>query len=364
MNYSQKELCLIWLDGFTDLAYKHKFEIYKLIDGKKDIKTVIEKAGDYLIQKIGQTAFNNLLKSANGEYLNALLSGLNSKGVKAITLESTSYPERLREIELPPLVLYYKGNVDLLDKQCFGVVGSRKSLPLQKNLASSFCTGLIDNGFTLVTGIAEGIDEVVLQTALSLNSPVISVIAGGFDNVYPKTNLELAKKVAEFGLVISEQPPDVSPKPFMFPIRNRIISAISDGVLVVSASKRSGTLWTASYAEEYSKKVFAVPYSPGISSGEGCNDLIKRGAILCDCVQDVLTVFGKDVRQENNAVLSDEEKQILSILSDGEMHVELICARLNKKIFEITPVLSIMEINGLVYKNGSNVYGTNRGLEV
>ncbi len=363
MTYSQKELSLIWLDGFVDLAYKHKYEIYKLIEGKKDIKSIIEKARDFYISEIGQTAFNNLVKSANKEYLASLLDGLNSRGVLAITIESEIYPEPLKEIELPPLVLYVKGNVELLKNQCFGVVGSRKSLPLQKNLAKSFSSGLIESGWTLISGIAEGIDQVVLERAIELKSPVISIVAGGFDNIYPKTNLKLFNKIAQTGLVISEQPPEVSLKPFMFPVRNRIISALSEGVLIVSAGKRSGTLWTASYAEEYSKKVFAIPYSPGLSSGEGCNDLIKRGALLCDSVQDILMAFGKH-SIERAIEISDEEKEVLRVLSDGEMHVEQICAKMNKKIFEIMPILSIMEINGLVYKNGSNVYGTNRGLEV
>ena len=363
MKYSQKELCLIWLDAFTDLAYKHKWEIYNLIDGKRDIKSVIERAKDYLITQIGETAFSNLIKSANPDYLQSILEGLEKRGVRAITIHSDDYPDFLTQVELPPLVIYAKGDVDLFNAQCFGVVGSRKSLPLQKNIAKTISDGLIDNGFILVTGIAEGIDQTVLECAIEKGAKVISVVAGGFDNIYPKTNLELFEKVAKQGLVISEQPPEVIPKPYMFPVRNRIISALSDGVLIVSAGKRSGTLWTANYAEEYSKKVFAVPYSPGIASGEGCNELIKQGALLCDNVQDILTIFGK-IKEKQQLTLSEEEREIILLLREGETHIQKICEKLGKKIFEITPVLSIMEINGLVYKNGSNVYGTNADLEV
>ena len=354
---------MIWLDAFTDLAYKHKWEIYNLIDGKRDIKSVIERAKDYLITQIGETAFSNLIKSANPDYLQSILEGLEKRGVRAITIHSDDYPDFLTQVELPPLVIYAKGDVDLFNAQCFGVVGSRKSLPLQKNVAKTISDGLIDNGFILVTGIAEGIDQTVLECAIEKGAKVISVVAGGFDNIYPKTNLELFEKVAKQGLVISEQPPEVIPKPYMFPVRNRIISALSDGVLIVSAGKRSGTLWTANYAEEYSKKVFAVPYSPGIASGEGCNELIKQGALLCDNVQDILTIFGK-TKEKQQLTLSEEEREIILFLREGEAHVQKICEKLGKKIFEITPVLSIMEINGLVYKNGSNVYGTNADLEV
>lgn len=363
MNYSQKELSLIWLDSFTDLAYKHKREIYNLIESKQDIKSIIASNSEYLETLIGASALSSILASANKEYLSYILEGLSSRSVRAVTLQSEDYPECLRNVYLPPLVLYVKGDLSLLSNDCFAVVGSRKNLPLQKNLAQTFSKGLMENGFTLITGIAEGIDQTVLETAVSNSIPVVSVIAGGFDNVYPKTNLELFNQVIEKGLVISEQPPEVVPKPFMFPVRNRIIAGLSNGVLVVSAGKRSGTLWTASYAEELSKQVFAIPYSPGISSGEGCNDLIKKGALLVDSVQDILEVYGKN-QEKTSVQLTEEEREIISLLCEGEKHVEIICEKLNKKIFEVTPLLSIMEINGLIYKNGSNVYGTNTHLEV
>lgn len=362
MNYSQQELSLIWLDSFNDLAYKHKLEIYNLICNKKDIKSVISASSDYLSSLVGESTLSSILASSNKEYLSYLIDGLESRSVRAITLQSSNYPESLKNLEFPPLVLYTMGNLGLLDSDCFAVVGSRKSLPLQKNLAQTFSKELMEKGFTLITGIAEGIDQTVLETAVSKGVPVISVVAGGFDNIYPKTNLQLFNQVVESGLVISEQPPEVSPKPFMFPIRNRIIAGLSNGVLVVSAGKKSGTLWTASYTEELSKQVFAIPYSPGISSGEGCNELIKKGALLVDNVQDVLEIYGKN-QEKTSVLLTEEERQIISLLREGQMHVEIICKKLNKKIFEITPILSIMEINGLVYKNGSNVYGTNTHLE-
>ena len=206
-----------------------------------------------------------------------------------------------------------------------------------------------------MTGIAEGVDTAVLQSALKVKGKVISVIAGGFDNVYPKSNSELLDRIIENGLAISEYPPSTVPKPFHFPVRNRIIAGLSVGSLIVSGAIKSGTMYTAEYSVEYGKDLFAVPYSVGVSSGEGCNELIKRGAMLTDKPEDILTFSGIEEKKEK-IVLSDEEKEIVNILRDGEQHIEKLSAKLNTRAFELTPILSILELKGMVVKSG-NVYG-------
>lgn len=359
-KYQNSELCLIWLDSFLGLEYKHKQALYGLINGKADIKELLVKGKDYIVNEVGENEYSTLLNSANGEYLNYILGGLEKKGVTAITAESSEYPESLLNIPQPPLVLYCKGNVSLLNGNNFSIVGSRKSLPLSINLAKTYAEVLSTNGFTLVTGIAEGVDSAVLETAIKTQKPAISVIAGGFDNVYPASNKGLVDKLSEVGLVISENPPEVKPKPFHFPIRNRIIAGLSKGVLVVSGALKSGTLYTAEYAEEYGKDLFAVPYSVGVVSGEGCNDLIKRGAILTDKPEDILEFYGVEQTKKSNIELTPLQKEIVSVLSSGEMHIDKICSALNKRVFEITPVLLILEINKVIVKNGSNVYGLAR----
>ncbi|MBQ8427116.1 MAG: DNA-processing protein DprA [Clostridia bacterium] len=359
-KYLNSELCLIWLDSFLGLEYRHKQNLYGLINGKSDIKELLVKGKDYIITEVGENEYSTLLNSANGEYLNFVLGGLERKGVTAITVESDDYPESLLNIPQPPLVLYCKGNVNLLNGNNFSIVGSRKSLPLSINLAKHYAETLSANGFTLVTGIAEGVDSAVLETAVNNGKSVISVIAGGFDNIYPATNKGLVERITENGLVVSENPPEVIPKPFHFPIRNRIIAGLSKGTLIVSGAKKSGTLYTAEYAEEYGRDLFAVPYSVGVVSGAGCNDLIKRGAFLTDKPEDILEYYGIEQKQKSNIELTKEQKEIISVLRDGEMHIEKICSALNKRVFEITPVLAMLEINKIVVKNGTNLYGLAR----
>lgn len=332
-----------------------------MISGRADIKELLVKGRDYIISNIGENEYSTLLHSANAEYLNYVLDGINRREVIAVTIESNEYPEVLLNTPLPPLVLYCKGDLSLMSNENnFSIVGSRKSLPLSINLAKDFSETLVKNGFTVVTGIAEGVDGAVLQSALNSNGKMISVIAGGFNHVYPSSNVQLFEKVCEKGLCISEHPPEVKPKPFHFPIRNRIIAGLSKGTLIVSGAKKSGTLYTAEYAEEYGRDLFAVPYNVGVQSGAGCNDLIKRGAMLVDNPSDILDFYGVENNNQQKIQLTPLQKEIVSALSNGEKHIEVLCKEVGKQIFEITPVLSILEINKIVVKNGTNVYGLAR----
>lgn len=355
MKYTKEEKCLLWLDSFSNLEYKHKNYLYKAIISSSQIKTEIERQKSYITENMGESEYNTIYNSANQVYFDFVLDNLERKNVTAITIVSKDYPKDLRDTQIPPLVLYAKGNIDLLKEEKLGIVGSRRSLPLSKGIAKSYAKGLSDAGYVIVTGIAEGVDSAVIESVLNCNGKIISVIAGGFDNLYPKSNQSLFDKVVEKGLVLSEQPPEVKSQPYFFPVRNRIIAGLSKGVIIISAAKRSGTFYTAEYAEEYNKDVFAVPYSVGIESGAGCNELIKRGAILTDDYIDVLDYYGVE-KQEKKISLTPLESEVVECLKDGEMHVEQICAKLNKKIFEISPQLSILEIKGVVVRSGNNKY--------
>ncbi|MBQ3116237.1 MAG: DNA-processing protein DprA [Clostridia bacterium] len=358
MKYTNSELCLIWLDSFVGLEYKNKRELYNYINGKTEIRAVLKDAEKEISSKIGENQFQTLMTSAQKEYFSFVLEGLQKRGIKAVTIESEDYPDQLLQTDFPPLVLYAKGNVDLLNEECFAIVGARKSLPLSISIAEKYTESILDAGMVVVTGIAEGIDSAVIESALNKNGKVISVVAGGFDNVYPKSNFALLERVCEKGLAISEHPPEIKPMPYHFPVRNRIIAGLSVGTLIVSAGIKSGTMYTAEYANDYGRDLFAVPYSVGVLSGAGCNELIKKGATLTDTPEDVLGFYGISVKEKQELDLTDEEKEILTALADGQKHVEKLAEITGKRAFLLAPVLSILEIKGLVVKSG-NVYGLN-----
>lgn len=359
-RYSEEELCLIWLDSFGGLEYKHKQQAYSLIKGKNGIKAVIENCRDYIISEAGESVYLTLKNSANAAYLDYVTEGLEKKGITAVTAESEEYPEKLLQTDMPPLALYTKGDLSLLSEEIFGIVGSRKSLPADINAATVFAESLSDAGFTLVTGIAEGVDSAVIKAALNKNGKIISVVAGGFDNAYPASNRKLLSDVSECGLIVSEQPPEVVAKPYFFPVRNRIIAGLSEGVLIVSGGMKSGALYTAEYAEEYGRELFALPHGYGVKSGEGCNDLIKRGARLADNPNDILELFGREEKETSAALLTCEEQAVVNAIKDGCSHVEEICLKTGRPVYEIASTLSGLEIKGIAVKSGFNAYGLKR----
>lgn len=361
INYTNSELCLIWLDSFLGLEYKHKKEIYKLINGKEKIKELLTKSKDYILSQVGERVYLSLLNSSNPSYLNYVLDGLERRKITAITIESYNYPKLLKETPFAPLVLYAKGRIELLNGDSFSIVGSRRSLPISIKLTEDFAKAIGKGKFTLVTGIAQGVDGKVLTTALDNGINAISVLAGGFDNVYPSENLQLVEKLCEKGLVISEYPPETPTLPHHFPIRNRIIAGLGIGVLIVSGAIKSGTQYTANYAIEYGRDLFAIPYSVGVASGTGCNDLIKKGAVLVDSPQDILSFYNIEEKKEK-IEYSQEELLVINSLKDGELHVQKIASLLKKQVFEILPILSVLEIKGVINKNGVNVYGLCRSM--
>lgn len=354
MKYNEKELCLIWLDSFMGLEYKHKEKLYHSLGEVKGIKNFIKNSEEYIKKEIGGNNYLTLLNSANKEYLDFVLSPLEKNGVTAITIDSKDYPTELLSTDIPPLVLYAKGNLELLKDEKFSIVGSRRSISLSIKLAEKFASELVDAGLTLVTGIAEGIDKEVILAGLK-KGKIISVIAGGFNKLYPSSHTSLFEEICEKGLVLSEHPLDITPQPYFFPARNRIIAGLSKGTLIVSAGRKSGTKYTATFAEEYGRDLFAIPYSVGITSGEGCNELIKLGAHLVDTPEDILGFYGLEKKSEE-IFLSEDEKSVIDALKEGSLHVEKISIITGKKPFMLMPILSALEIKGVIAKVGSNVY--------
>lgn len=352
-NKSKAELCVIWLDGFYGLEYKHKKQLIDFFGENISSSSVLNEGKEYIVKELGENVYNTLRSSATAEYFNYLYQGLLKKELNAVTIFSEDYPELLKQTDNPPLILYVKGDAKILSDNLFSIVGSRNNLPLSIGIAKNYTEALCDGGFIPVTGIAQGIDQMVIETALNKNKKVVSVLACGHDSVYPSVNRTLVDKIAEQGgAVISEYLPAVVSKPFMFPIRNRIIAGLSKGTLVISAGRKSGTLYTAQYAGEYGRDIFAVPYNVGVASGEGCNELIKRGAVLTDTPSDILDYYGVSVCKRNFD-LSPTQRSITEALKNGAKHIETLSAELQKQTFELLPDLSVLEISGIVVKSGN-----------
>lgn len=345
MNYTEEEQNLIVLSGIEELSVRDRLNL-----ASEEFQNLIKtsSSGVYNIVKA---------KLKDETYRARLLEDLEKKGVECVTFVSPGYPENLKHIDDPPAVLYCKGNANLLKSNCFSVVGSRRSTANAVALCRQIC-GELTEAFTVVTGIAEGADSAAVEGALP-SGKIISVLANGFDYCYPAANRGLIERVAKEGLLISEYPPHIPPRKYNFPLRNRIIAGLSRGTLVVSAGNKSGALITAEYALEYGREVFAFPYFVGVTSGEGCNEIIKNGAHLTRNILDILEEFGLDLKKSKpKFTLSDTEAAVLEqIKFAGEAFLPAIAEKLNLLPYQLIPVITKLEIKGLITRLGGNRYG-------
>lgn len=211
------------------------------------------------------------------------------KNITIITEEDETYPDSLRVIPDAPLVLYLVGDVTLLQSEfMLSVIGARRPSEEAFQKLSHITTPLIEAGWIIVSGLAYGIDSFAHQLTVRRNERTIAVLGGGFFHIYPKAHIPLCRRIAKDGLLLSEYPPSVQPRKHHFPERNRIISGISKGTLVVEAAEKSGTMITVDQALEQGKDIYAIPGSPLIPQTIGCNRLIQDGAKLVTNATDII----------------------------------------------------------------------------
>lgn len=214
-----------------------------------------------------------------------------ASNTQAITLLDPEYPSSLKQCYKPPIVLFYKGDISLLQHEgSVAYVGSRNATPYGTNMAREICSGLAKKDYAIVSGLARGIDTQALASALEAKGKAIAVLGSGIDNCYPNDCRPLYDTLAEKGLIISEYPKDTPPTAETFPLRNRIVANLPKAVIVGEASRRSGTMITVSYALSGNKDVGAVPFRAGEDSE--CNLLIKDGAFMIENVADALLMLG------------------------------------------------------------------------
>ena len=350
MTYAKEEENLIVFASIEELSDRIKHNL--LFGCKSD-----EERQNYAVKSLSGGVYNIVKNKFQSDiYRDQVLENLEKKGIVCVTYISALYPENLKHIDEPPIVLYCKGNTQLLKTNCFSVVGSRRT-PASSLALCKRISGEITGVFTVVTGMADGADSAAIEGALP-SGKVISVLANGFDYFYPATNKSLIEKVASEGLLLTEYQPHIPPLRYNFPVRNRIIAGLSRGTLIVSAGTKSGALITADYALEYGREVFAFPYNAGVSSGAGCNALIKNGATLTENILDILEAFGLDLEKSKKvpAISSDEAAVLNEIKITGEGFLPEIAQKLNKFTYQLIPVVASLEIKGLIARLGGNRY--------
>ena len=280
--------------------------------------------------------------------------------ITSITLESEWYPPLLRHIFDPPVVLYVRGNTEALTGECFGIVGTRTLTDYGKRSGTDLATGIARGGFTIVSGLAMGIDALAHRAALAEKTPTIAVIGSGLSDemLYPHQNLRLAHQImAAGGAVISEYEPHVRAQLFTFPARNRIISGMSKGVLVVEGDIKSGTMITAKAALDQGRDVFAVPGPIYAKKSEGTNYLIQKGAKLVLKVEDILEDYGKFLPSAQAIVPSNpEEAAILGALAETPLTINELIRATKLDTSQMTATLMVMELEKKVRNLGNGKF--------
>ena len=265
-----------------------------------------------------------------------------------ITLADAAYPPALLEIADPPTVLYVRGRLELLQQRGLGVVGSRNATPQGLQTAENFAKTLASQGLCIISGLALGIDAAAHRGALAARGDTVAVIGTGADRIYPARNKELALAIAEHGAIVSEFPLGTPVLAHNFPRRNRIISGLSRGVLVVEAAPESGSLITARLAAEQGREVFAIPGSIHSPVARGCHKLIKQGAKLVETAQDILEELGS-FSQEATAPepLPDAaENPLLAALGHDPCGLDDLVERTGQTADQLLPELLTLELAG------------------
>jgi DNA processing protein len=293
--------------------------------------------------------------------LEAEMEKLERYGVKVLTWRDPDYPARLEEIYDYPPVLYIRGSLVPEDEWCLAVVGTRKATVYGRQVTEEIVTDLARSKITIVSGLARGIDSIAHRAALEAGGRSIAIFACGLDIVYPSENANLARQIMQQGALISEYPLGVSPRADNFPRRNRIMSGLSLGVLIVEADETSGAMITAHMALEQNREVFAIPGSILSPASRGTNRLIQEGAKLVSSYTDILeelnlTAVAHQIEMKEIIPSSDTEALLLKQLSAEPTHIDEVCRSSGLPVSTVSSTLTLMELKGMVKQVGNMNY--------
>ena len=350
-----------WL-GFNKVPGIGAKRLRALLDVFEDIRSAwVAPAAELIDAGLDRRSLSNLLKLRTELDLEAELKQVQNAGINVLTWEDNGYPANLRQIDAPPPLLFVRGELLVEDEWAVAVVGTRRATVYGREVALRLSTDLAQAGVTIVSGLARGIDAVAHDATLKSGGRTLAVMGNGLDTVYPSEHRNLARRITEQGAVLSEYALGVPPEARNFPARNRIISGLSHGVIVVEGRWSSGAVLTAKIALEQGREVFAVPGSILSPSSEGPNRLIKEGAIPVQSVDDILESLNLtrvaqqiDARQ---ALPSDPvEVRLLEMLSAEPRHIDEIRREAEMAVSDVSSTLALMELKGMVRQVGGMQY--------
>lgn len=292
------------------------------------------------------------------------LDYIKERGIDFIHPEDERYPHILKHIDNPPTGLFILGDIQACNlERALAVVGSRKASENSKNTLKNILSGFTNTDICIVSGLAEGIDTVAHKTAVENNMKTIAVIGGGFDKLYPKSNVKLFNDIINGrGAVLSEYWPDVDAISWHFPVRNRIVSGLSKGVLVAEAALKSGAMITAKLALEQGKELMCMPGLISNPNTEGIYSLLKTGATMITNTQDIMDALGWEYKQKFNTqnrninTFSEEEQKIIDFLKKDSLTIDELIVKTNLNINDLMVILTKLELDGVISQTNGEKY--------
>jgi len=362
---------LIALNAFSGMG---SLKLKALIESFGSPEKIFEASEDKILLFGISRQIASKLKAVNKEFLDSEFKFIQQQQLDVITYWDSNYPENLKDIPGAPVVLYVKGKFLPQDTLSIAVIGSRKATFYGISQAEQFAQELSLCGLTIVSGMARGIDAFAHKAALKCGGRTIAVMGSGFNRIYPSENAPLVDQIAERGVVVSEFPVNTSPIAQNFPRRNRIISGLSLGVLVIEAARNSGALITADFALEQGRDVFALPGRIDAQTSSGTNGLIKEGAKLVENADDIIEelepilkskikelktsqpepVNKKQILTEPD--LSEEEYKVCSLLSSGSLDFDDIVMKTKLPAGVISVILTALELKRLVKQMPGKIF--------
>jgi DNA processing protein len=354
------EKLAIWaLAGIEGIG---RARVKALVDRFGTASAVFEQSVEALteVNSFNKKAADIILKKKNWDLIEKKFYNSLPENSQFITMTDEAYPEKLRNIPDPPPYFYYSGHPGILSGPCLGVVGTRKPSDYGERVTRNIVNVLAAAGIVIVSGLAYGIDSVAHKTALKSGGRTVAVFGNGLDIIYPPGNRNLAEEIRENGCLISEFPKGTKPERYNFPVRNRIIAGLCDGVLVVEAQERSGALITANHALDQGRDVLAVPGNIDNRLSNGPNILLKQGAIPVSSAADIFDNFRwhepgdykKPSRRTND--LSKDEKIVFELLSAKPVHLDELTRKAGLGTGKTAEVLLNLELKGFILRKPGN----------
>lgn len=345
-----------------EAMFSHKL-IYSLLEkfDENDLLFNLDKIQHELISVVGESCFCKLKNAICLKKIEKIASKLNNFNVGVVFYDDKEYPQKLLNISCPPPVIYYKGDVVLLNKKSIAIVGTRRPTVYGRETTKLFATKLSEAGLVTVSGLAYGLDMEVAVSTLEARGKTIAVLGGGLDEIYPSQNTNLANKIVDDGgLLISLHPPGRKPTKYSFVERNRIISGLSLGTIIIEAGESSGTLNTANHTIEQGRELFVVPANINSVASKGSNKLIEElpetFTIRPERVLKVLNIKTEENKSSSNVEIADIEKNILNLLYEKDLDFDQIQEQTKIESKTLISLLTMMEINGLIKKLPGNFY--------